>query len=378
MSNVKHRSVWLWLFILLLLAGCSTSKEPFNGSYVSIKINPEIDFLLNEEGNVTDVFYANTEAKIIYSDVDFIDKTISECMDIIIREAVNTGYIDLITSYNAILLYGYQEDDASQEFLDELIQMMERKLSEEAIGGLVLKQSEYDDELRSLMQDHDLSVQEASLVLAYVKATQEEASEVIGWSMDKLMGRLKNAFDASMSENLSNQTSYISEKRDLESIQINDVREYRKGVLQGTIDDPDLTDVMDEFVHNPNQVLERIQTRNQSIRPFVQARKSGDLENYVVGQYVFESVRNALTYRVVNHVLIVNSDGSFQETYHWSSEMHDVTASNTMTWNITDKKLDVTYDSGLHMFYQISSGRLIETMLNGNVKTYVKVSSMTH
>ncbi len=370
---MRSRGIILWFIWAIILVGCASSSEDFSGSYVSIKINPEVNLLLDENSQISHVFYGNEEAKVVYSDIEFVGKTLSQGIDLIINEAINTGYIDLLTPYNAILVYAHQIDIDDLTFEDDVMGMVERKLEQQGIGGVVLKQSEYNEDLITLIDEYQISIEKAILMDAYSKTTGKDLDSAEKLSVSKLYSELSSAWN---DESDANKEAYIKEKKEIEAYFLSSAREYRKGVLQGLIDSPDMTEVMTLLSDDPELLLEKIERRNQEVRPYVQARRSSGLESYVIGQYVFESVRYALTYRVINHYISINGDGTFEESYIWSSSLHDTSGLNTGTWSIKDEKIDAVNGSGFHMYYGIGNGRIIENMLDGNVKTYIKVPSV--
>ncbi len=371
---MKTRGIILWFIWAVILVGCASSAEDFVGSYVSIKINPEVNLLLDENSQISHVFYGNEEAKVVYSDIEFVGKTLSQGIDLIINEAINTGYIDLLTPYNAILVYAHQAKIDDLTFEDDVMGMVERKLEQQGIGGVVLKQSEYNDDLIALMEEYEVSMEKAMLMDAYNKTTGKDLNSAEKMSVSKLYSELSSAWN---DESDANNEAYIKEKKEIETYFLSSAREFRRNVLQGLIDSPDMTEVLTLLSDDPELLLEKIERRNQEVRPYVQARRSSGLENYVIGQYVFESVRYALTYRVIFHYININDDGTFEERYTWSSSLHDTSGLNVGTWTIDNGRIDALNDAGFHMYYEITNGRIIENMLNGNVKTYIKVPSIT-
>lgn len=95
---MKRMVIILLAIALLLFCGVgsiliATSINNTPVTYVSIDINPGIEFTLNKYDNVLSVNATNEECKVLISNEDFIGKDIKECTQRIVELAVDAGYI---------------------------------------------------------------------------------------------------------------------------------------------------------------------------------------------------------------------------------------------------------------------------------------------
>lgn len=66
-------------------------------SYVSLKINPEVDFAVDENGKVASYYCANEDAEVLLNNVDLVGKSIDEATEEVLDIAVEAGYVDVDT-----------------------------------------------------------------------------------------------------------------------------------------------------------------------------------------------------------------------------------------------------------------------------------------
>lgn len=82
------------IVLILSLAACnSPTVKAEELSYVSIKINPEVDFAVSGD-TVTAVYAANQDAEILLSDVDLTGMEVSDAVEKFVETATEAGYID--------------------------------------------------------------------------------------------------------------------------------------------------------------------------------------------------------------------------------------------------------------------------------------------
>lgn len=109
----KLGSLALAAIVLVSLAACSDLQDTkAEGIYVSIDINPSVEFIINEEDIVESYNLLNEDAQILCADVDFIGMTIEDASELFIQLATEAGFIDVDSEDNAILITVIGEDDS--------------------------------------------------------------------------------------------------------------------------------------------------------------------------------------------------------------------------------------------------------------------------
>ncbi len=100
----------LALTMCVSLAACNDAKVAEGYSYVSLKINPEIEFVVDGDGNVESVIAANEDAEVLLSDVDLEGKTIEEAVQEVVDMAAETGYLDVDTEGDEVEVAAIDEE----------------------------------------------------------------------------------------------------------------------------------------------------------------------------------------------------------------------------------------------------------------------------
>ena len=110
-----------------LLAGCTTNTldsneddvvEAVSNAYVSMKINPEIEFGIDENGNVDSVYCVNEDAETLLSDVNLVGLSYDMAAETIVDLATQAGYIDVDGNDNEVSIAVITEEDL-EEFVEE-------------------------------------------------------------------------------------------------------------------------------------------------------------------------------------------------------------------------------------------------------------------
>lgn len=94
------------------LAGCNTSSETL--SYVSLRINPEIELVTDKDGNVLSAGAVNDDGEVVLTQVDLEGKPIEQAAQEFTETAEELGYIDLNKEDATVNLF-VESDDADVE-----------------------------------------------------------------------------------------------------------------------------------------------------------------------------------------------------------------------------------------------------------------------
>lgn len=101
----KFLSVLLVLSLLLTAAVCMTACNNTDGyTYVSLKINPDVDFIIDADGKVVSYSCNNTDAEVLLSNSELKGMTIEAATETVLALAVEAGYVDAETEGDSIEL----------------------------------------------------------------------------------------------------------------------------------------------------------------------------------------------------------------------------------------------------------------------------------
>lgn len=91
------------MFFSLFITGCNQPKDEKANSYVSVEINPSVEFVVDVNGKVVAANGTNDDGKTLIFNVSFEGLTLSEAINIVLTEAEESGYL-LSATYNSELV----------------------------------------------------------------------------------------------------------------------------------------------------------------------------------------------------------------------------------------------------------------------------------
>ncbi len=98
------------------LVGCTGATQTLDEyKYVTLKINPSIDFVVNEDDEVEEVIPTNEDAEIVVSDLDLESMPITEAIDTYVEAVTETGYIDPEEVDNEVTVEVVTEEEEDTE-----------------------------------------------------------------------------------------------------------------------------------------------------------------------------------------------------------------------------------------------------------------------
>lgn len=80
------------------LAACNDTGSGDGYSYVSLKINSQVEFVVDGNGKVVTAYAANEDAAVLLEGTDFEGKTIEDAAQQVVDMATEAGYIDVDTA----------------------------------------------------------------------------------------------------------------------------------------------------------------------------------------------------------------------------------------------------------------------------------------
>jgi len=112
---LKISALVIVLALTFALAACNgIAAEAEELSYVSVKINPEIDMAVDDDNTVVAVYAANEDAEILLSDVDLTGMDAEDAIEEFVDMATEAGYIDEESTENEVEIGVICEQNADQ------------------------------------------------------------------------------------------------------------------------------------------------------------------------------------------------------------------------------------------------------------------------
>lgn len=149
------------------LAACTDLGNEVSGYYVSVDINPSIEFVVDGNDVVESYLFLNEDAEILCSDLDFVGMNVDEAVALFLQTATDAGYVDPEGNDNAVLITVLCEEneEAREESIRERVQDAAlRHFRRQGITALVITEDYTQEDL--LLEAEELGVTPAKLKLA--------------------------------------------------------------------------------------------------------------------------------------------------------------------------------------------------------------------
>lgn len=212
--------VFILILTTALLVGCNSKKEEENNnnsnqelSYVSLRINPEIELLVDENGMVVTVNAVNSDGETVLYNLTLEGLTIEEAAEAFTSMSVELGFIDVDTTNASVYIL---VDGESVEYVKSLEEKITNKINafftNVGIYGQAVK--EELEEFNKLAEEWHISVRDAILVervlYLYPEMTKEE---VLSLSYEEKINLIKSSsLPANLQSEYKQKVEAIKEK----------------------------------------------------------------------------------------------------------------------------------------------------------------------
>ncbi len=158
-------------------AGCNLGSSDNTVTYVCMRINPEIEVVVDEDGLVVSVNAVNEDGETVLSDLTLIGETIEDAAEAFTDKATELGYIDVDAEENALYV---SADGTNEEIADDIEEKVTDKVNkyfeDKGIFGKVHKET--FEELQALAAEWSVDIKEAKIIVRiqemYPEMTIEE------------------------------------------------------------------------------------------------------------------------------------------------------------------------------------------------------------
>jgi len=243
----------LTLSIALGLSACATTQAEESQYYVSVDINPSIEFIVDEDDNVVSFELLNEDAEIIAAGIDFIGMNVEDALALFLEKATEAGYIDVAGDDNAVLItvLGEEENDEVGELRNRLRNRAQREFAAKSIMASVFTEDFTAEDL--IAEAEELGVSPGKLKL--IKAAQMVDEELL--VEDAIDMPVKDLM-AIIREHHQDQRALMTEERINARIELRQqlMEEHRVALEEHLRANEDLTE------EQIQAILERIQERS--------------------------------------------------------------------------------------------------------------------
>ncbi|MFA7561175.1 MAG: hypothetical protein WCY80_03605 [Candidatus Izemoplasmatales bacterium] len=255
------------IFTGFSLMACNLNEDEYSDySYLSLEINPAVDFVIDKDEKVTTYQFRNEEAEVVAAGLDLIGKNYEEALQLYLNAAIDTGYLDVTRDDGAVMIQtGGKNDEENLSFMNQVQTHLQNFLQENAIGAVVMNFGEVNTETKEYAQTNDVSYGFAKMVLNYLEINPDAIEEdVLEMTPKEIMDELienANQYRSRYTNQIENSAQAI--KDELVEALRSQVQAHRNSVEQGTKSQPDISGLKTMYQSNFESMKSAYQTRNQ-------------------------------------------------------------------------------------------------------------------
>lgn len=184
-------------FSFLSLVSCQTKNEEGNAtnlSYVGMRINPEIELILDEDNTVVGVNAVNEDGDTVLAEVDLNGLDIIDAAEEFTSEALEMGYIDPEATDTTVYILVEGENEESTTELEENLSEKVNKFFDKK--GMFGKASREDlDQFKELADEWGVSLFEAKIINRILELYPEMTiDEILALDFKERMNLIKDNF----------------------------------------------------------------------------------------------------------------------------------------------------------------------------------------
>ena len=163
----KRISIYVVLLVFLILFAwyCLFSVNiPSSLNYMSIDVNPGIEFGFNDNGDIISIHSVNSAGEEILAVLNLSETTKEQAISLVIEELIETGYISP-DGNNPILISTLGDSEQTEQVTNEFSNLIVTQLEENNINSIVIVQRiENDNEILAEAQKHGITFGKMKLI----------------------------------------------------------------------------------------------------------------------------------------------------------------------------------------------------------------------
>ena len=181
MKNVINYLTKILLVVILcfVLVGC-TSKEQNTQrlSYVHMRINPEIELVVDENGIVVAANAVNEDGATVLVEIELIGLTVEEASELFTSMAVELGFIDVDAENAIVYIFASAEtEEEAKELEDKVCDKIKDFFKDKGINGK--PEREDIENLKAIAEEWEVSLKDAKIIQRVLELYPEKTKEEI-------------------------------------------------------------------------------------------------------------------------------------------------------------------------------------------------------
>jgi len=240
-----------------------------NATYLTLGVNPEVEFVIDDEEAIISFLPLNEDAEIVLAELDLEGKPIEDGVEAFLDEAVETGYVDVDADDNIVFVNADEDDEAAEDDEDTFGRRMRERVESHlrgkgiavaAIGGAV------DEDERDLAEEHEIGIGELRLRQRAVEIDDdiEDLEASLEYDMPDIMQILHEQHREAMEEFREERGEAAGEMRQKMREEMAERLEDHRGRMDDEdIDLPDSEEIEEQL---PEDLKERVEDFRERMR----------------------------------------------------------------------------------------------------------------
>ena len=187
-------------------------------TYISMRINPEIEVVANEDGEIVSVNAINEDGEVVLSEVDLVGQTVAEAGETFTEVATELGYLDADSEDATVYIDAEGENEELSEKLEkDISERIHKYFDNNGIFGKV--SPETLDQYAEKAAEWGLSAGQVKMVIRlldlYPEMSEEEAlalTPAARMAMIKDSGKKDEKISATLRDEMNAEVDVIREK----------------------------------------------------------------------------------------------------------------------------------------------------------------------
>lgn len=263
------KKVVLGIVVIILAVGTyfvyhALASPKYN--YVTIDVNAQIEFALNDKYEVMQVTSLNEDADIALEGLKLVGLSLEDATKLVIEDAIKLGYIDEFKPKNRINVTAYTDEETIRKRIEEKVSVASIKfLKEKNILHSVIK-AKISDELKKTAEQNKISYGKMLLIeKAYSLNNSLDKEKLMKSSIKEIQEIINESVKARIKEKKMTKKQYkdVIKKQKEEKIKENDERIKRIIIEVLKIDDTD--NFSEEFLNEAKEKVKREIRNNPKI-----------------------------------------------------------------------------------------------------------------
>gem|GEM_PF-2973633 len=358
---------------LIILSSCS-KEEITEYHYISLAMGPNVDLFLDQEDLVTHFAPLNEDAKILLAGMDLLDMTRDEVLLQLVDTLIDTGYIDILSVQNSIAIYA--ESTANPDYQEEIVELLENYLHDQAIGCVVIQQQDIGLVQETTYNDQTISYFQSKMIELYTNLNEEVIyDEFVDKSINELTSLVKSEFDQTLSlYRLSSEVNDLITKNAYTEDLALLIDYFRQGVTSGFITQPSLSAITNLFLTQYQIEIGKMSLRNQERATYIENKEEDDFAELLIGEFEASVFIGNFPYTLDYYRLTFYEGNTYAESWKITSGVVVTTSDYVGSYTITDGHFVSGYP-GTNLFNLfLSRGKICAYDQDGNLLVFHEIN----